>query len=206
MRKEICRVGISIRAEWKSSSKTSCIFRNCDGIITMQSHPFWEPFLQRFHTSDEPVSSRRKHRLGFIMYSWVAVFGLFSLHPTCAIASCGDYLSHGEYRSQTGLMDPNQYDGGYPGTQIPKRSPCQGLFCHQSPAQHPLSTPVVPIEPQDRWGGISAIAVTAPDRVPFLARRDEFVALPMMTFRLDRPPKNCRLLSGLYEATLCPAR
>ena len=81
-------------------------------------------------------------------------------------------------------------DGGdHPVTgQIPKRTPCHGPFCQQGPVQHPLSTPVVSIEPQDRWGWMAAIAVATPERVSFLARRGESVTLPMIAFRLDRPP------------------
>ncbi len=147
--------------------------------------------MRQFHTSFEPIQNRRVRRWRFAVCSLVAVIGLFSINPTRATAACGDYLSHGSHQNSLGLVGHLKSDADdHPLTsQVPKRTPCNGPFCQQGPIQHPLSAPVVSIQPHDRWGWIAAVAAAQPEHVSFLERVCESVTLPMIAFRLDRPPK-----------------
>ena len=135
------------------------------------------------------------------MSSLLLVVGMFLFSSSRAEATCGDYLSHGSIHSADHLMGRGEFNeekrtrlddgllGDSPLQQVPQRVPCHGPHCQQGPANLPLPTPVVSIEPVDRWGWMGTVSVPVLDRISFLAHLCEPVALPMIAFRLDRPPK-----------------
>ena len=148
--------------------------------------------MQRFHTRLEPRPNRRTARLTIAVCSLFAVFALFSLFPSRADATCGDYLAHAADQTHSGIMGHFPAEMGRhhnPMGKAPLRIPCHGPSCQQGPIQHPLSSPIVSFEPQDRWGWMADIALSAPVPVSFLARLSEPVVLTTIAFRLDRPPK-----------------
>ena len=140
--------------------------------------------MHRFSSRFEPVENRRMPRFVLSLWSFAAIIGFVALSPSKVEATCGDYLSHhGMAHDQIALP------GGEPTENVPFRSPCHGPSCQQGPLHHPLSTPVVSAEPQDRWGWMAVVTVSIPERISFLAHLCESLALPMFTFRLERPPK-----------------
>ena len=159
---------------------------------------FSELLLQRFHTSFEPLINRRNRRLLLCVLSLFAVFGLFSLSPSRVEATCGDYLAHGHMMAHSdmlghdsGMMDRSQSNSNdaVPFGKVPYRKPCQGPSCQQRPLQNPLPSPVISVEPQDRWGWMADIMIPAPTLVSLMPHRSEPVVLPTIAYRLDRPPK-----------------
>jgi hypothetical protein len=149
--------------------------------------------LQQLHTRFEPIQNRQARRLALVVCSFVAGLGLFSFNPSRVEATCGDYLAHGQNHAQfslieEGLIGPGMVDD-HPMGQVPRRVPCHGPTCQQAPIQHPLSIPIVNFESQDRWWWTASNSMSSPEQVSFLAPVSEPVVLPMIAFRLDRPPK-----------------
>ena len=148
--------------------------------------PSREIQLPSFRTRFEQANSRHYRRLPLFVWTLVSVFGFMLLGASKAEATCGDYLAHHgmDQDSHFGMTDD-----GHPAGTIPLRAPCHGPSCQRGPVQIPLSTPVVSLEPQDRWGGIANVEVPMLDQTSFLTQFSEPVCLPMIAFRLDRPPK-----------------
>jgi hypothetical protein len=67
--------------------------------------------------------------------------------------------------------------------------PCNGPNCRRGQGSLPPVVPVVVFEQQDRMNSVSTVFVTGPEESSVLSRLDVHVALPMIAFRLDRPPK-----------------
>ena len=76
-----------------------------------------------------------------------------------------------------------------PFSKPPKRQPCHGPHCQQRPLQNPLPSPVITVEPQDRWGWMADVMISAPTLIGLMAHPSEHVVLPTIAYRLDRPPK-----------------
>ena len=139
----------------------------------------------------ESIRNRRSRR--FVLSVWLIISGiaLSVSQPARVEGSCGDYLAHGELMSlheYTRNGEPDA-DTSFPLQNSSGRIPCHGPFCQQGPAPSPLSTPVVSIEPHDRWGWMANIIVSAPTRFAFLTLEREQITSPMIAYRLDRPPK-----------------
>ena len=154
--------------------------------------------MQRSHTSFEPLFNRRNRRLPLCVLTFVAVFGLFSLTPSRVEATCGDYLLHGQMMSHADMLDhelaaldrgQSDAKGVVPFNKVPHRKPCHGPSCQQQPLQNPLPTPVISVEPQDRWGWMADVLIPAPTLFSLMAHPSEPVVLPTIAYRLDRPPK-----------------
>ena len=148
--------------------------------------------MSRPRTRFELCQSRRIRRIALVFCSFVAVLGLLSFNPSCVEATCGDYLTHGQDHSGlntlNNLFESVQVDNRLPGKNSDRR-PCHGPSCQQGPLEHPFSTPVVSVEFQDRWWWTSNSAVQSPETASFLAPLSEPMVLPMVAYRLDRPPK-----------------
>ena len=154
--------------------------------------------MQRFHTSFEPLINRQNRRLPLYVLPLFAVFGLFSLNPSRAQATCGDYLAHGQMMAHSdmlthdlGMKEQSRSEGfdQFPFGKVPHRTPCHGPTCQQRPLQNPLPSPVISVEPQDRWGWMADVMIPAPTLVSLMAHLSEPVVLPTIAYRLDRPPK-----------------
>jgi len=118
-------------------------------------------------------------RLWLTVSILVAAFGLVALSASTAEATCGDYLDH------QGMADHDQ--SHMPNDQ--HRTPCHGPTCQKGPVHPPLPTPVVSVEPQDRWGWTANVVLPTLEQSSSLVHLCEPVVLPMIAFRLDRPPK-----------------
>lgn len=135
--------------------------------------------MQPSSVSHKPPKNR------FVRWLILCVFALTAslcFVASEASASCGDYLSHHGMI----LEDSN---GSAPLLEKPGRCPCHGASCRQSPAQQPVPTPIVSLERQDRYVWTTGADVPAPSLSSSLALSDELVCVPMIAFRLDRPPK-----------------
>ncbi len=154
--------------------------------------------MQRFHTNFEQPVNRRIRRLPLFVLAFFAVFGLYALTPSRVEATCGDYLSHGHMMSHSDMLghdlstmgrSQSENPEGVPFSKVPKQKPCHGPYCQQRPIQNPLPSPVITAEPQDRWGWMADVMISAPTLVSLMAHPSEPVVLPTIAYRLDRPPK-----------------
>ena len=146
--------------------------------------------MQRFHNNYEPGEHRRNRRFQLVLLSLSAVFSLLIFDVSRADASCGDYLSHGrESQGEAMSHDELPTTANHSSEHAPHRRPCHGPSCQQAPLQAPLSVPVVQVNPQDRWGWVASIVLLAPEYISSLAFSSEPANVPMIAFRLDRPPK-----------------
>lgn len=126
------------------------------------------------------------------VFVWIALFalGIVAFGTSKAEATCGDYLSHHGYASHRGMVDHQRsLPGEHPMEGHPARTPCHGPSCQQGPMQAPLSPPVISLETQDRWGWMASVVIPVLDPDSFLSQFNESSALPMIAYRLDRPPK-----------------
>lgn len=130
---------------------------------------------------------------------WLPLFSLFlvclcvSMAASQAHATCGDYLSHHglSHHDEVAFGHSNMPGGTEPANETPRRKPCNGPSCHRAPLQSPAPVPVVTFPAQDRWVLLATGDLNRGDQKCFLVQIDEPVALPMIAFRLDRPPKAC---------------
>lgn len=153
--------------------------------------PIREIVLQSLHTRFERTESRRSRRAPLYVLFLVAGLGFLASTATRAEATCGDYLAHHDQTNYGLITLPAgmQLTTQIPSTPIPNRLPCHGPSCRKGPIELPLSTPVVSLETQDRWGWTACATLPALEQTSFLSRAIEPLCLPMIAFRLDRPPK-----------------
>ena len=142
--------------------------------------------MQRLNTQFEQQGSRLARRCVVALFSG-AFLAFLSWGPRDASASCGDYLSHSHMMSH-GVLPPGSGRAA-PMDTSGHRRPCHGPSCQQSPMGLPFSTPSIPVETHDRWLLLVPAFEPATQELTSLARFDEPVTLPMIAFRLDRPPK-----------------
>ena len=146
--------------------------------------------LRHSSTDREPLSDRPIRRFRLSVLALAAVFGLFSFGASRVEASCGDYLRH-RTASHDGMTkhDHSSESHNRSNQSRPDRRPCQGPTCQQAPVEAPVPPPITSVEPQDRWGWVTRFALAAPEPTSSLTVGPESVQLPLIAFRLDRPPK-----------------
>ena len=128
--------------------------------------------------------------------------GLVSLLLTASRveATCGDYFAHGSAMGDDHLMTFDRFSHlrvtkrvsdvhNTNGEPRPHRLPCHGLSCQQAPMPLPVAPLVVSFEPKDWWVCTASVEDSSADQASFLLASSETLLLPMIAFRLDRPPK-----------------
>ena len=138
----------------------------------------------------------------FLVALLTLAVGLVSLALSAsrAEATCGDYFAHGSAMGDDHLMTFDRFSHlrvtkrvgavhNTNGEPQPHRHPCRGLSCHQAPMPLPVAPLVVSFESQDWWVCTASVEDSSADQASFLIASHETFLLPMIAFRLDRPPK-----------------
>lgn len=150
--------------------------------------------MPSFAVHSESIEGRQCRRFALNVWMVLAVAGAVLVMETESRATCGDYLtSHGKIGprwegSVEHSVPPISSHGA-----IPHRSPCRGPSCQQGPMEAP-SPSVVSLQIQDEWISIVRFVDQRGALLGLLMSRDESLILPLIAFRLERPPK-CRFLS-----------
>jgi hypothetical protein len=145
--------------------------------------------LQQLRIHIEPVESRRIRRLPLFVWIPLLAVAVVVFSASRVEATCGDYLSHHGMAGRGMAGHDQTMPDGDPAEGLPYRTPCHGPSCQQAPLQAPVSPPVVSLETQERWGWMASVEFPTLDQSSFLTRINESLALPMIAYRLDRPPK-----------------
>ena len=168
--------------------------------------------MNRVRINREHPGNRRTRRLALSLLVIAVVLGFLAIGGSPANATCGDYLSQHAIQSQHAMQSRQamQTDGDHGvgrstvprgllnlvssrkilfGERLPLRIPCHGPSCQQGPVSLPLSTPIDSVETQDRWGWTAIVSIASLEQTSSLAPIEAPVALPMIAFRIDRPPK-----------------
>ena len=143
--------------------------------------------LRQVHARFEPSVQRPDRRLRVSMYFVLLNFAYFTLAGgSRADASCGDYLGHHDMTVAVQSGDPlSPIHRG----SIPPQLPCRGPHCRQAPDHPPMPAPNVSFEVQDHWVWTRITQLRPLDATSFLAHLKDPTPLPMIAFRLDRPPR-----------------
>lgn len=140
----------------------------------------------------QSVSSQLSAIFSQRFYSMVVTCGVviaaFSLGASTAEATCGDYLT-GDMASHDGSHRDSSNAVEEKITTDQPACPCRGLTCKRAPGKSPLPNSGFQLDQKDQ--GLAGLMINLPmlHQSSQFDRSTELVALPMIAFRLDRPPR-----------------